>query len=436
MAKYLKISNVGEIEINSFKLIGASTKRGDSSKIGFFGSGLKYAMAFLLREKIGFKIFSGESEVSISTRTVTHREKEFDMILVNGEDTSMTTDMGPKWSRWPAIREIFCNALDEGGADIRMVDSQDVQPEAGITVFYVEMDPGLADVIDNWDDYFSKDRTDVVRDDAIGIGLGGKILWSRPNDTFIVYRKGIQCYAESHVNSCFHYDFPWININESREIENMYTFKTKLVEYFERKAHADVLKILLEYMDKSLADFEYNLQWMYVHCPSAEWSKAIGDRTVVNADFAGWFKEEIARNRAGFLLLPGGMVKFIQQYLPEVQVLGNNVGDVKYVELQPTDKQKFLLKEVMGFFKESQYELVSDVHIVAFANIWVLGNASTGKILISERAFEQGRRKIAEIIYEENEHIKTGFNDESREFQNHLIAQVISKMEERHAFFL
>ena len=55
MEKWLKIGNSGEIESGAFRLIGACTKRGDDSMIGYFGSGLKYAMAVLLREGIEFK---------------------------------------------------------------------------------------------------------------------------------------------------------------------------------------------------------------------------------------------------------------------------------------------------------------------------------------------------------------------------------------------
>jgi DNA polymerase elongation subunit (family B) len=36
MKKYILIQNDGEIEANSFELIGASTKRNDNTKIGFF----------------------------------------------------------------------------------------------------------------------------------------------------------------------------------------------------------------------------------------------------------------------------------------------------------------------------------------------------------------------------------------------------------------
>lgn len=36
-------------------------------------------------------------------------------ILINGQGCSITTDIGPKWEAWMAIREIYSNAIDEGG---------------------------------------------------------------------------------------------------------------------------------------------------------------------------------------------------------------------------------------------------------------------------------------------------------------------------------
>lgn len=65
-SKYLRISSQGEIEEKAFTLIGASSKRGDNTKIGYFGSGLKYSIAWLLRNKIDFKIFSGYRPINVS----------------------------------------------------------------------------------------------------------------------------------------------------------------------------------------------------------------------------------------------------------------------------------------------------------------------------------------------------------------------------------
>ena len=69
MKNYILIQNDGEIEINSFELIGASTKRGEPGKIGFFGSGLKYSIAYMMRNGIDFKVFSGTNEIVFSLKS-------------------------------------------------------------------------------------------------------------------------------------------------------------------------------------------------------------------------------------------------------------------------------------------------------------------------------------------------------------------------------
>jgi len=440
MKRYIKIINSGEIEQNAFKLIGASSKRNDDTKIGFFGSGLKYAMAFLLRENIDFKIYSGSEEVKVSTRPVTHREQEFHVIQVDGSDTSMTTEMGPKWTHWGAIREVYCNAVDEGNDMISIINEDEIGPEPGSTIFCIELTSELTEIVDNWDDYFSKDRKDVVYNQEFGNGKG-KIFWSKPNadeNDMVVYRMGIQCHMSKKQPSCFHYDFPWIEINESREIASMYNFRSRLVKFFTQEVDVDTLRILLTKMDKGLAKFEYHLDWSGMYSiAKPTWTAAVGDIILVPAEISGWYAETIERNgRDKYWLLPNYMVSEIQKQIPEIKVLGENVGGITFCKVDPSDKQKFLLKEVSNFFEETSYDVPYDIHIVKFEDSYVLGHAKNDQIYISEKVFETGRRKLAETIYEENEHLKTNLNDETRGFQDHLIGQVISRMEEKHAFFL
>jgi len=47
--KYLKFKNNGEIQLEAITLLGASTKRTDNNKIGFFGSGNKFAILIAIR---------------------------------------------------------------------------------------------------------------------------------------------------------------------------------------------------------------------------------------------------------------------------------------------------------------------------------------------------------------------------------------------------
>ena len=121
--RYLKIQNKGLLDIRLFSLMGGTTKDNDSAKIGQWGSGLKYAICFLLRNKIEFKIFIGDEEVKITLKEETIRDETFEVVLVNGKETSLTTKMGGKaWDEWTCIRELYSNALDEGDAKIQITD--------------------------------------------------------------------------------------------------------------------------------------------------------------------------------------------------------------------------------------------------------------------------------------------------------------------------
>ena len=68
----MNIINAGEIEPEAFTLMGASTKRGDENMIGRFGSGLKYAICYLIRNDIEFKIFSGKQEIIFDSVIIVH----------------------------------------------------------------------------------------------------------------------------------------------------------------------------------------------------------------------------------------------------------------------------------------------------------------------------------------------------------------------------
>src|SRR3989304_196357 len=129
MTDYLCIKNSGEIDINSIILLDASTKRGDSKgKFGFFGTGASYAAAALLRAGAEIIIYSGKTRIDISKKKLSFRDKEFNQIVLikDGVEspTSFTTELGPTWEVWMAIREYICNAKDEGGEDFTIIDQQ------------------------------------------------------------------------------------------------------------------------------------------------------------------------------------------------------------------------------------------------------------------------------------------------------------------------
>lgn len=86
--KYLKIQNNGELDIRLVALMGGTTKANDKFKIGQFGTGLKYTLAFLYRNNLDFKIFVGENEVKLHLETEEIRGENFDIICINRQRTS------------------------------------------------------------------------------------------------------------------------------------------------------------------------------------------------------------------------------------------------------------------------------------------------------------------------------------------------------------
>ena len=65
---YLKIRSKGKIDIEALSLLGASSKRGDETKIGQFGSGNKFAIAYLLRNN--YEIIPPKAAFSLAVAPV------------------------------------------------------------------------------------------------------------------------------------------------------------------------------------------------------------------------------------------------------------------------------------------------------------------------------------------------------------------------------
>lgn len=112
-------SNPGEIDIEAVTVLGASIKPG-ASPIGFFGTGLKYAIAVLLRERQAIEIWSGVSCYRFELRSRMIRGEPFDIIHMIGpgaQDRSLgfTTAFGRNWTLENAYRELWSNAKDERG---------------------------------------------------------------------------------------------------------------------------------------------------------------------------------------------------------------------------------------------------------------------------------------------------------------------------------
>lgn len=140
--------------------MGMSVKT-SSNPIGFFGTGLKYAIAITLRIGGSINIATDTTKYEFSTYKKTVRGKEMDMITCAAKDHDakewdhkpmpMTTDYGKTWHPWMALRELYSNTLDEGG-DV-YEDALNSVPSGAYTVIEVDC-PHIYDAWQQRDRYF------------------------------------------------------------------------------------------------------------------------------------------------------------------------------------------------------------------------------------------------------------------------------------------
>ena len=206
---HLRITNAGLICAEDLTLIGSSTKREQTGKIGMFGSGWKYALAWLLRNDCKPVIFAGTEQISVDFAVKLHRNNPVNVITVNGIETSLTTEMGPKWTGWMALREVLSNAIDEGSHTITTSWSPEFKGEAGNTVIFIPMGSELSDVMMKFDSYFTFYRKDSWRNES------ARLFFKTEESNLNVYRKGIRCY-DTNSKSKVDFDFTEINISEDR----------------------------------------------------------------------------------------------------------------------------------------------------------------------------------------------------------------------------
>lgn len=120
----LTFQNEPLMPLEAATTFGINVKHGESP-IGFFGTGLKYAIAVCLRLGGTFRLFLGETEYEFYVKEDDFRGKDFGFIRMRKRNSPLkrwsyqklayTTELGKHWEPWMAVRELESNTRDEGG---------------------------------------------------------------------------------------------------------------------------------------------------------------------------------------------------------------------------------------------------------------------------------------------------------------------------------
>ncbi len=136
--------NEGILDAHGLMTFGLCAKE-TKNPIGYFGTGLKFALAVLMREGAKVRIHRGLVSNSVRCEPTIVRGQDFAMVYLGENRLPFTTDLGKDWELWMAYRELYANTVDEGGTIGRAADIgfdhlsvKDLLPEEGHTVIAVD----------------------------------------------------------------------------------------------------------------------------------------------------------------------------------------------------------------------------------------------------------------------------------------------------------
>lgn len=421
--KYLKISNKGILDSRLIFLMGGTTKRDDSSKIGNFGTGLKYAISWLLSNNIVFKLFIDGHEVEFNIKYENIQGHTFSKIFVDGKDASMTTLLGSDWKPEYIVREIWANAKDEEDAINEI--TEDISAEEGRTEFYVQLVPDIAKVVDNWSIYF-KESSDAIYESA-----DGDFKLYKASDRPRVYKNGFLVWEYEEPKKClFNYDLPEISINELRVVtyEPQYTISKELLRMESKWG-----QYFVDNLSDKYHEWEYDYDSLFGKCNLASLFK--GHKIISQSAYKGFEKQGRDMSRFDYKVVPDSLFKTLTSEDPD---LSATMTSKRWSFIETNDEElKKMIDKAITILEYCKVALVDRATIkygiFADPQVYARVNLETYEILFSETIKSKGLFTVIATVLEENEHLKTKYPDESREFQQHFIDLYLTELLKRHS---
>jgi len=415
--KYLKIKNDGILDIRLVALMGGTTKSNNEYKIGQFGTGLKYTLAYLIRNNIDFHIFAGKEKIDIKVVTETIREEDFNIICINGHRTSITDRMGKEWSAWMIIRELWCNALDEGGSHKETTEV--VEGHDDSTCFYIQVTQEIRDVIMNWTNYFVHEVEPLHSDDHTAVYTGGESLR--------IYKNGVLIKEDKSKRSLFSYDLKNATINELREYNGSLSHPVfKCLQ----NANERVITAFLEQVTEKHWESEANYDWYEDF--GETWKKAIGEAKIIHPKAkesieARGLKIDMTEN----ICVPEPIYKALTKQFKGIGALrvADKVNEFYETYSSASDEK---IKQGLVILEEASYNFSLELKFIygvfGDKNVWAKINMDEKVVMISENIADKSLFDVVTTLVEENEHYKSGFQDCSRNFQQHFIDLYVNQL--------
>ena len=374
--------NEGEIHPDTWQVFGMSAKETDSP-IGMFGTGLKYAIAVLLREGRKVTIYSGLKKYIFRIKEENFRGETISHVYCGKKKMPFTTNLGKNWHVWMAYREIASNCFDEKG-EILNSPSAALVPTEGKTGIEV-------------------DFSDIRHEDIFLDMSRPKVLVNGTTTAFVgkspyIYHNGVRAY-DLERPSIFTYNVCNQMLSEDRNLANMWSVKQALANALVTCTDSRFFRDILFPEKGSLeSGFQYGALCLK---PSKEF-----------LEYVHLHRGEKSENYDIFGALRG--------HLPKEE----------YAEFSSSEALLKSFNEAKQFCKDIGFDQIDFFPIKFKSGLppGVLAAACLDKqeIYLTERLLHQGVDQIAATLIEEYIHLAEGYNDCTYDMQTYLFDMIIT----------
>lgn len=388
------LCNKEPIDIRTITLMGVSVKTKDNP-IGYFGTGLKYALATLLRTGHKVTLYLEGSPIDFGTQAEKIRGQDFEVIFMQERGKvpvllPFTTALGRNWEVWQAYRELRSNCMDEEGIITTGLEAW-AGKEHG-TIFAVTGDA------------FEKCHTNSHEIFLTGqplINTGAVAIHQNNNMNRTVFYRGVRASATQQP-SLFTYNLNIpIDLTEDRTIKNPF-----FIEYYAKIAimQCDDEDLIERIIMAPKDTFEYQMDF---------------DKSVKPSHA---FMNAVERNhKSGHCNATAISVWLHHSY-----------QEPSYDPVPLDDFELKQLKTALKLFKRLtavDFELGRDFIVVDGLGEGIFGMVRHRTILISKACFDMGHRFVASTLYEEWLHKFQMLKDEDRNMQNFLFEKLFAMTE-------
>lgn len=427
---YAVWENKGTLDMRALTVMGVNAKPNTTNPIGFFGTGLKYAIAILARMNMTVYVQVGTGKTyKVTSAQSTFRDKDFGFVSLldvdSGETISLpfTTELGKKWDLWQVVRELECNARDEGGGFYTCHEYPEPQQDMVrfIVTEAVEVvfgDAITADILENAAraltgktiaDEIKELRKTVFFDmlpfaEPVSIGT---LVQAYRQRSGALYLKGVLTGTGESKNAFIYNYNGHMELTEDRTLARRAYYEDKVSDAILACADTYVLKIIL---DGGENVNEWNWFCRDVYMPT----------TFIHPNVKAMLVEYYKTGRK----LNQYLLKMVRQMQIEESItLGQDVM---------SDVEKEMLDTAIIICTENGYPV--DEYTIRF--VIDLGDGVMGRadqqnqiIYISRYSFEQGIENVMGTLIEEYSHIKFDFMDGERKMQDWLLRQIVVQIQ-------